>query len=325
LAKIAVGLEQALARRRLRGEAGRATPRVIASGAGWSVADVLCTSGPQDRPFEEQHTRYSIAMVLAGSFQYRSALGAGLMAPGSVMLGNPGVVYECGHEHAAGDRCVVFWYDPECFKELLGAGFRVARVPPLRDLATLFATAGAGAIGARYVAWEELAVKVAVRTAGLAARQSSKHDALPVNAAARVTRAVRMIDERPDASLSLSTLARESRLSPYHFLRTFERLTGVTPHQYVLRARLRAAATQLLAESGKVIDVALDSGFGDVSNFNRAFRAEFGASPRLYRRRLSGNDESARDLGDGVPRARRLILPERLLEQGHEHGTLGGR
>lgn len=284
MAKIAVALEQALARRRLRGEPGRATPRMIAGGAGWSVADVLCTSGPQDRPFEEQHTRYSIALVLAGTFQYRSALGAGLMAPGSVMLGNPGLPYECGHEHAEGDRCVVFWYEPEYFEELTRARFRVARVPPLRELAPLLVSAGAGIIAARDVAWEELAMKVAVRTARLAGRQSSNHVALPVNAAARVTRAIRAIDARPDANLTLATLSRESRLSAYHFLRTFERLTGVTPHQYVLRTRLRAAATHLVAESRKVIDVALDSGFGDVSNFNRAFRTEFGESPRAYRR-----------------------------------------
>jgi transcriptional regulator GlxA family with amidase domain len=98
-----------------------------------------------------------------------------------------------------------------------------------------------------------------------------------------VTRAIRAIDERPDADHKLAGLARESRLSAYHFLRTFEQCTGVTPHQYVLRARLRQAATLLVTESRKVIDVALDSGFGDVSNFNRAFRTEFGMSPRSYR------------------------------------------
>ena len=102
---------------------------------------------------------------------------------------------------------------------------------------------------------------------------------------ARVTAAVRRIERDPDDALSLRSLAREARLSPYHFLRTFERITGVTPHQYVLRVRLRRAATALATEPGKVIDVALESGFGDLSNFNRAFRAEFGVSPRAYRRR----------------------------------------
>jgi len=50
-----------------------------------------------------------------------------------------------------------------------------------------------------------------------------------------------------------------------------------------LRTRLREAALRLASESDKILDVALDSGFGDVSNFNRAFRSEFGMSPRAFR------------------------------------------
>jgi NAD(P)-dependent dehydrogenase (short-subunit alcohol dehydrogenase family) len=36
-------------------------------------------------------------------------------------------------------------------------------------------------------------------------------------------------------------------------------------------------------ESYRILDIALDCGFSDLSNFNRAFRAEFGVSPRVYR------------------------------------------
>jgi AraC-like DNA-binding protein len=68
------------------------------------------------------------------------------------------------------------------------------------------------------------------------------------------------------------------------FSRTFEQVTGVTPHQYLRRMRLRRAAAQLLAERGNVLDIVLDCGFGDVSNFNRAFRGEFGMSPKEFRR-----------------------------------------
>jgi AraC-like DNA-binding protein len=100
---------------------------------------------------------------------------------------------------------------------------------------------------------------------------------------------VRAVERHPDAGLTLARLARESGLSPYHFLRTFERLTGLTPHQYVLRARLREAAIRLAVteKRARILDIALDSGFGDVSNFNRSFRAEFGVSPRAYRQRAS--------------------------------------
>jgi AraC-like DNA-binding protein len=59
----------------------------------------------------------------------------------------------------------------------------------------------------------------------------------------------------------------------------------MTPHQYLMRARLRTAATRLSTERTTVLDLALDAGFGDVSNFNRAFRREFGVSPTKYRQR----------------------------------------
>ena len=82
---------------------------------------------------------------------------------------------------------------------------------------------------------------------------------------------------------TLEVLSREARLSPYHFLRTFQMLTGVTPHQYLLRVRLRHAALRLASHSSRILDVALDCGFGDLSSFNRAFRAEYGVNPRRYR------------------------------------------
>jgi len=125
-------------------------------------------------------------------------------------------------------------------------------------------------------------VRLATRAVTLAIGTSAA-TASPPNAEARVTRIVRAIERQPGAALTIENLAREARLSPYHFLRTFERLTGVTPHQFVLRTRLREAALRLAEASGRVLDIALDCGFGDVSNFNHAFRAEFGVSPRAYR------------------------------------------
>jgi len=133
--------------------------------------------------------------------------------------------------------------------------------------------------------WEQLSVELAARTVQIAGGFLPQANNAPPAALARVTRALRMIELHPDATLTVARLAREARLSPYHFLRTFERLTGVTPHRYILRARLREAAMRLAAESTRVLDIALDCGFGDVSNFNRAFRAEFNVSPRTYRRR----------------------------------------
>lgn len=295
MAKIAVALDRALAQRTSDGTPGGLAIRPLAAGRGWTVDDVICTSGPDDRSFEEQHTRFRIVLVVAGSFQCRSTTGRALLSPGSLLLGNDGQCFECGHDHGSGDRCVSFSYTPEYFERLAAdAGvrggrpdFRTLRVPPLRVLAPLVAQACAGLVSrepsATTVSWEEISLEAAVRTIQLARGLSSSPTDAPPNAVSRVTRVVRTIDRHSDAMLTLGRMADSVGLSPYHFLRAFERVTGVTPHQYVLRARLREAALRLIGEPAKIVDIVLDCGFGDVSNFNRAFRTEFGVSPRAYR------------------------------------------
>ena len=134
MAEIAVELTTALAARRAAGTPGRTTPRVIARGAGWTVADVVCTCGPGDRPYEEAHLHDAIAIVDGGSFEYRSAAGRALMTAGSLLLGNHGQPFECAHRHGEGDRCVSFWYAPDYFERLAAdagarAGGRRFRMP----------------------------------------------------------------------------------------------------------------------------------------------------------------------------------------------------
>jgi AraC-like DNA-binding protein len=168
--------------------------------------------------------------------------------------------------------------------------FASLRLPPVRELSAVVARAGAAMASASplaAMAWEELAVQLAVRALQVDAVRAASRSPVSPAALARVTRTVRYVDEHAGDALSLTDLAKAAGLSPFHFLRTFEDLTGTTPHQYVMRLRLRRAAARLTAEPAKILDVALDSGFGDVSNFNRAFRAEFGVSPRAYRRSTS--------------------------------------
>lgn len=287
-------LDRALARRRQLGTPGSTTPQVVAGGEGWTVADVICTSGPDDRPFEEQHSQFAIAVVVAGSFQCRSPLGAALMTPGSLMLGNSGQCFECGHAHGEGDRCVSFWYAADHFERLSAdagvrrgaARFSVPRLPPIRALSPMVTRAVLGVSAPDEMPWDELSVMVAGTALRVSAGlSSSDRRSSPLNADARVVHALRTVDRYPASTWTLNRLANVSGLSLYHFLRTFDRITGVTPHQYVLRARLRHAAVRLVRESGSILDLALDCGFGDISNFTRAFRNEFGASPRRYRER----------------------------------------
>jgi AraC-like DNA-binding protein len=310
LAKIALELKKALAEKAQTGSSGQATARVLAKGKGWEVADVLCTSGPQDRKFEEQHSQVSIAIVASGTFQYRTSLKTRasqqeLMVPGSLLLGNAGHCFECGHEHGEGDRCISFHYTSEYFEEL-AAGIRlssraleftVPRLPPNRGTSALVARASTGLCQPDLVDWEALSVEVAGASLELANGLTSESRRVSAQTEARISKVLRAMEDRLSEPLSLEDLAAETGLSRYHFLRVFRSLTGLTPHQYLIRFRLREAAVRVTTEEARVIDVAMDSGFEDISNFNRNFRDEFGCSPRAYYRRGRMNSTVSDSIG----------------------------
>lgn len=279
----------------------RPAQNCLARGEGWRIADVVCHAGPRDRSFEEQHASVSVAVVVEGSFQYRSSAGRELMFPGSLLLGNAGQYFECSHEHAVGDRCLAFAYDEHYFESLAAEAkmptgrFALVRLPPLRELSPLISRACAqarpreagpdlGDAGSNAAAvWEEIALELGSRAVELAHGGNSSRES-SLAAEARVTRVIRMIEADGGRAHNLVSLAREAKLSRYHFLRVFQHLTGLTPHQYLLRTRLRSAATRLLLRRTPILEIALDCGFGDVSNFNHAFRAEFGVKPSDYRK-----------------------------------------
>ena len=289
LGKIAAGLGSALEQRARSGAPARTSGVRLAAGDQWEVADVICTAGPHDRVFEEEHAQVAVAVVVAGSFQYRTRRGVHVMTPGSFFLGNPGECYECGHEHAPGDRCVAFRFAPEFIDAVAAdagvrrASFDASRVPPARESSRVVARIASAVAGAGEISWEETALDVVATALRASDEPSRARAALDRTVLARVTDVVREIERDPTAGHRLRALSATAGLSAFQFLRAFRHLTGVTPHQYVLRARLRESAASLRASDRNVAEIALDSGFNDLSNFNHAFRAEFGVSPRDYR------------------------------------------
>ena len=284
------------------------TSHLLASGPGWLVSDVVCTAGPRDRPFEERHDAVCIAVVTEGTFQYRSAHGAAVLAPGAVLLGNEGDCFECGHEHGTGDRCLAFHFAPGHLEAIVAAvpgarrvAFAVPRLPPLPPLMPLLAAAEAARDDGDGAELEELALRLggavaaALSGADRAARPPSRRDAR------RVTNALRRIEAQADERLALADLAREAAMSPYHFLRTFRQVVGMTPHQFVLRTRLHRAAVRLRRPDESISAIAFEVGFNDLSTFNHRFRRVMGASPSAYRARGGGAGPPIAPTASGRP------------------------
>jgi AraC-like DNA-binding protein len=277
-------LAAALASKRRRGARGEITDRTLASGDGWRVQDVVCTCGPHDHEAEERTSASSVALILAGSFVVRDRYGTSLMSEGSYLLVSAGHCFACSHRHGEGDRCLSFRFEPELFERIAhDAGSRPEfthnRLSPLRPLAPL--TARARRAIAQPALLDELAIELAGASLSLAGR--ARRIAAPSPHEGRMSEVLRYMAAHSAAPHTVTALAAMAKLSPYHFLRSFKAVTGVTPHQWLLRARLRAAAEKLVLSRVPVTEIALDVGFEDLSNFTRTFRAEFGTSPRQYR------------------------------------------
>lgn len=110
----------------------------------------------------------------------------------------------------------------------------------------------------------------------------------------RIARAV--IDDcfADSTRTSLTSLAAEARVSPFHLVREFKRSTGLSPHQYVIQTRVRRAA-ELLARGTPISDTAATVGFTDQAHLTTHFRRHLGATPALWQRIRSPRAEDADD------------------------------
>ena len=266
------------------------TSRVLASGPGWRAQDVICSCGPRDRTFEEEHDAGCIAIVTAGTFRYRSTVGSAVLAPGALLLGNPGHSFECSHDHSTGDRCLSFKFAPEFLEDVATAvpgarqaAFRLPRLPPRPDLLPVVAAAEAARDDGDAAELEEIALRLAGAVAATLAEPARRPAAPSRSDERRISAALHRIERDAHEPLSLADLAGAAAMSPYHFLRTFRAVVGMTPHQYILHTRLHRAAVRLRRTADSISAIAFAAGFNDLSTFNRRFARIMGASPSAYR------------------------------------------
>lgn len=257
-----------------------------------SVIDCRCTAGPGDVPYAESHTRYALAYVRKGSFTCHAKGRAYELVPGSFMTGRPGDEYMCSHEHhQCGDECLAFHFTP-AFADSLGPGvtaWQAGGLPPLPELVVLGELAQAAADGRNDIGVDEVAMLVAARFVGLASGKSHHTGKASPRDRRRAVDIARWMEARSHEDIDLDDAAGEAGLSPFHFLRLFSAALGVTPHQYLVRARLRHAGRLLAEEDRPVTDIAYLVGFGDLSNFVRTFHRAAGVSPAQFRRLARGD------------------------------------
>lgn len=108
--------------------------------------------------------------------------------------------------------------------------------------------------------------------------------ALPADLPVNLLRTIRYMAEHLTGDVSLDTLAREACLSRFHFCRTFKRLVGMSPIQFVLTLRVERAKYLLLTTDLTISMVAIKVGCGHISDFIRQFKKLTGMTPTAFKK-----------------------------------------
>lgn len=103
-------------------------------------------------------------------------------------------------------------------------------------------------------------------------------------ATSKIKVAVEYIDQYYYKKITLATLSNVSDMSIPYLCSTFKALSGISPIEYTIRKRIVKSKEELLETDHTILQIALNCGFGSLSNFNHSFKSYAGMSPSEYRK-----------------------------------------
>jgi transcriptional regulator GlxA family with amidase domain len=243
--------------------------------------DVILVAGTPTPP-ETEPEPYLLQWVK--ELPWRSSV-YGSICTGAFILGYAGLLDD--------RRVTTHWQDAQA----LAARFPKAKVEPdliyVRD-GRLITAAGVTAgidlglalVGQRH--GPETALKVAKRLVVVAQRQGgqsqfSPYLTVPADPGAPIARIQDHVMAHIGKRHTLESLAAVVGMSPRNLSRHFVQATGITPHEFIERARIDAARMMLEASDRPLKAVAFECGFGSADRMRIVFSARLGVTPLQYR------------------------------------------
>src|SRR6204780_4529843 len=201
------------------------------------VSDFRCSAGPGDRPFAELHRCHSISYVRKGSFGCPPRGRTFELVAGSVLVGHPGDEYVCSHDHVCGDECLSFFLGPELVETIGDCAdiWQIGSAPPLPELMVLGELAQAAAEGRSDLGLDEVGQLFAGRFVEVVSGRRAKPATATRRDRRRAVETALWIDAHSQRPIDLDAAAAQAGISPFHFLRLFSDVVGVTPDPYVGR------------------------------------------------------------------------------------------
>ena len=252
------------------------------------------------------HDFYEVYFFLSGNVHYNIESRSYLLTPGDVLLISPMELHQpmFGPEHREYER-IVLWIDKQflegfslpgqsftaCFDTDSPSHTNLLRPEGVQRQFLMFLLEQLIAENNSQEPYQEIAAlaclaQVLISLNRLALQQRKEEAVTPQDST--VYNVLGYINEHYNENMTLDDLANKFFVSKYHLSREFQRLVGTSVHRYIVQKRL-VMAKQMLSEGKPSSEVYQQCGFGDYSNFYRAFKAEYQISPKDYVLRLKEN------------------------------------
>ena len=271
------------------------------------------------------HDFFEVLLVWSGSLDYRAEGRSYHMTNGDILLIPPGISHQLQPEGEPGScERVILRLERDCFRRFPGLGFEPMECFEGGVCCLRFDDEVTMRIGEllercmRERSSEELGSAVMADAAMLQAailinrlRLKSVRSERRSRTGSLVSSVLEYINSHFSEELTLDNLAGRFFISKYHLSREFGRIVGIPLHRYITQKRL-VVAKQMLSEGLPSSAVYQHCGFGDYSNFYRAFRGEYGISPKRYVSSLREEADASpgetpvftQDAGDGILKKR---------------------
>lgn len=244
------------------------------------------------------HDFYEIYFFLGGDVEYRVEGRTYILKPGDLLLINPRELHQPIVKHGSTYERIVLWIDKNyienfgnnsasltrCFdiqlpthsNILRPTGIQRSKISEyLNGIITEYYGDGYGA----ELSANGLFLQLMVEINRLALQKG--RTAEPVNDTLFITQVLSFINEHYNDELSLDSIARKFFVSKYHLSHEFRREVGTSVYRYIMLKRL-LNAKELLAKGFAPGFVYHECGFQDYANFYRAFKSEYGVSPKEF-------------------------------------------
>lgn len=264
------------------------------------------TSHPQNVELHH-HDFYEVYLLISGDVTYTVEGQLIHIYPGDILLISPRELHQVfiRNENCLYER-LVLWVSPHLLKQLSSQASDLTRVlsparPGYRNklrptaeeysrirtlMEMLYQEARQEYFGTDLLC-RSLLTQILVVINRLAEDTTGQED-IPIGTVSRITE---YINRHYNEPITLDILSERFYLSKYHLCHAFKEQAGTSVYHYIVKKRLQIAR-ELLAQGGKPSQICTACGFGDYVGFYRAFKAEYGTSPREFIRCVEADKQT---------------------------------